>query len=133
MTEMALLRAPGEFAAGAAQRPPADWITYNDSYTSSILNDPQLDPEAYKISSPITYAENLRDPLLINHGLIDDNVMAGDSIRLYERFVELHKKNFWISLYPLERHEFEHADSWYDEYRRIDELFETWVKPGTSH
>jgi dipeptidyl aminopeptidase/acylaminoacyl peptidase len=48
---------------------------------------------------------------------------------LYERFVELHKKNFWISLYPLERHEFEHADSWYDEYRRIDELFETWVKP----
>jgi dipeptidyl aminopeptidase/acylaminoacyl peptidase len=133
MTEMALLRAPGEFAAGAAQRPPADWVTYNDQYTSNILNDPQLDPEAYKISSPITYADQLRDPLLINHGLIDDNVMASDSLRLYERFVELHKKNFWISLYPLERHEFEHADSWYDEYRRIDELFETYVKPGEAN
>jgi dipeptidyl aminopeptidase/acylaminoacyl peptidase len=129
MTEMALLRAPGEFAAGAAQRPPADWITYNDQYTANILNDPQVDPEAYKTSSPIEYAAQLRDPLLINHGLIDDNVLASDSLRLYERFVELHKKNFWISLYPLERHEFEHADSWYDEYRRIDELFETWVKP----
>jgi dipeptidyl aminopeptidase/acylaminoacyl peptidase len=133
MTEMALLRAPGEFAAGAAQRPPADWITYNDQYTSNILNDPQLDPEAYKTSSPIEYASNLRDPLLINHGLIDDNVLASDSLRLYERFVELHKKNFWLSLYPLERHEFEHADSWYDEYRRIDELFETWVKPNPTH
>lgn len=132
MTEMALLRAPGEFAAGAAQRPPADWITYNDQYTSNILNDPQIDPEAYKTSSPIEYAANLRDPLLINHGLIDDNVVASDSIRLYERFVELHKKNFWISLYPLERHEFEHADSWYDEYRRIDELFETWMKPTAA-
>ena len=132
MTEIALLRAPGEFAAGAAQRPPADWITYNDQYTSNILNDPQVDPEAYKISSPITYAESLRDPLLINHGLIDDNVLASDSLRLYERFVELHKKNFWISLYPLERHEFEHADSWYDEYRRVDELFETFVKPNAS-
>jgi dipeptidyl aminopeptidase/acylaminoacyl peptidase len=132
MTEMALLRAPGEFAAGAAQRPPADWVTYNDPYTAGILNDPQIDPEAYKISSPINYAENLRDPLLINHGLIDDNVMASDSIRLYQRFIELHKKNFWISLYPLERHEFEHDDSWYDEYRRINELFETYVKPGTS-
>jgi dipeptidyl aminopeptidase/acylaminoacyl peptidase len=131
MTEMALLRAPGEFAAGAAQRPPADWVTYNDQYTANILNNPQLDPEAYKTSSPIEYASNLRDPLLINHGLIDDNVLASDSLRLYERFVELHKKNFWISLYPLERHEFEHADSWYDEYRRIDELFETWVKPAT--
>lgn len=129
MTEMALLRAPGEFAAGAALRPPADWVTYNHEYTSNILNDPQLDPEAYKTSSPIEYAQNLQDPLLMEHGLIDDNVMASDSIRLYQRFVELHKKNFWISLYPLERHEFEHADDWYDEYRRIDELFNTYVKP----
>ena len=129
MTEMALLRAPGQFAAGAALRPPADWTTYNDEYTSNILNDPQLDPEAYRISSPIEYAQNLQDPLLIEHGLIDNNVMASDSLRLYQRFVELHKKNFWISLYPLERHEFEHADDWYDEYRRIDELFNTYVKP----
>ena len=129
MTEMALLRAPGQFAAGAALRPPADWATYNHEYTSNILNDPQLDPEAYRTSSPIEYAQNLQDPLLIEHGLIDDNVMASDSIRLYQRFVELHKKNFWISLYPLERHDFKHADDWYDEYRRIDELFETYVKP----
>ncbi len=127
MTEMALLRAPGEFAAGAAQRPPSDWTSYNDDYTSDILNDPQLDPEAYKTSSPIEYAQNLRDPLLINHGLIDDNVMPGDSIRLYQRFIELHKKNFWISLYPMERHDFRHADDWYDEYRRIHELFSTYV------
>jgi dipeptidyl aminopeptidase/acylaminoacyl peptidase len=132
MTEMALLRAPGEFAAGAALRPPSDWATYNDEYTSNILNDPQLDPEAYKASSPIEYAQNLRDPLLIEHGLIDDNVMTSDSIRLYQRFVELHKKNFWISLYPLERHEFEHAADWYDEYRRIDELFQTYVKPAKA-
>jgi len=128
MTEMALLRAPGQFAAGAALRPPSDWVTYNHEYTSNILNDPQLDPEAYKTSSPIEYAQNLQDPLLIEHGLIDDNVMTSDSIRLYQRFVELHKKDFWISLYPLERHEFEHADDWYDEYRRIDELFDTYVK-----
>ncbi len=129
MTEMALLRAPGEFAAGAALRPVSDWTSYNHEYTANILNDPQLDPEAYKTSSPIEYAANLRDPLLIQHGLIDNNVMASDSIRLYQRFIELHKKNFWISLYPMERHGFEHADSWHDEYRRIDELFNTYVKP----
>jgi dipeptidyl aminopeptidase/acylaminoacyl peptidase len=129
MTEMALLRAPGEFAAGAALRPVSDWTSYNHEYTANILNDPRLDPEAYKTSSPIEYADSLRDPLLIEHGLIDNNVMASDSIRLYQRFIELHKKNFWISLYPMERHGFEHADSWYDEYRRIDELFNTYVKP----
>jgi dipeptidyl aminopeptidase/acylaminoacyl peptidase len=129
MTEMSLLRAPGEFAAGAALRPVSDWTLYNHEYTANILNDPQLDPEAFKTSSPIEYADQLRDPLLIEHGLIDDNVLTEDSIRMYQRLVELHKKNFWMSLYPLERHGFVHADSWYDEYRRIDELFETYVKP----
>jgi dipeptidyl aminopeptidase/acylaminoacyl peptidase len=133
MTEMALLRAPGEFAAGAAQRPPADWTSYNDSYTSDILNTPQLDPGAYRVSSPIEYAKNLQDPLLINHGLIDNNVMPGDSIRLYQRFIELHKKDFWISVYPMERHDFEHADDWYDEYRRIHELFTRYVLHGDGH
>ena len=128
MTEMALLRAPGQFAAGAALRPPSDWTSYNDGYTSDILNTPQLDPEAYKISSPIEYAKNLQDPLLIMHGLIDNNVMPGDSIRLYQRFIELHKKNFWISLYPMERHDFKYADDWYDEYRRIHDLFTRYVK-----
>ncbi|HEV7778014.1 MAG TPA: prolyl oligopeptidase family serine peptidase [Luteibacter sp.] len=123
MTLMSLLRAPGEFAAGAALRPVTDWSTYNHEYTANILNDPQIDPEAYATSSPIEYADKLADPLLIMHGLIDDNVLASDSIRLYQRFIELHKKNFWMSLYPMERHGFVHADSWYDEYRRIDELF----------
>ncbi|MBB3226695.1 dipeptidyl aminopeptidase/acylaminoacyl peptidase [Luteibacter sp. Sphag1AF] len=124
MTLMSLLRAPGEFAAGAALRPVTDWTTYNHEYTSNILNDPQIDPAAYRTSSPIEYADKLADPLLIMHGIIDDNVLASDSIRLYQRFIELHKKNFWMSLYPMERHGFVHPDSWYDEYRRIDELFQ---------
>ena len=53
-----------------------------------------------------------------------------DSIRMYQRLVELHKKDFWISLYPMERHGFVHPDSWYDEYRRIDELFARYVQPA---
>ncbi|WP_266180142.1 S9 family peptidase [Dyella humicola] len=129
MTLMSLLRAPGEFAAGSALRPVTDWVTYNHEYTSNILNDPQLDPEAYATSSPIEYADKLQDALLIQHGLIDDNVLASDSVRMYQRLIELHKNNFWISLYPMERHGFVHPDSWHDEYRRIDELFQTWLRP----
>ncbi|ULU26201.1 S9 family peptidase [Dyella terrae] len=130
MTLMSLLRAPGEFAAGSALRPVTDWTSYNHEYTSNILNDPQLDPESYQVSSPINYADKLQDPLLMQHGLIDDNVLTSDTIRLYQRFIELHKNNFWMSLYPMERHGFQHPDSWYDEYRRIDELFNTYVKPA---
>jgi dipeptidyl aminopeptidase/acylaminoacyl peptidase len=124
MTLMALFRAPGEFAAGAALRPVTDWMQYENNYTSAILNDPQIDPIAYKRSSPLEFAEGLRDPLLICHGVIDDNVLFEDSMRLYERLIELHKDNFTISPYPLDRHGFTNADSWLDEYKRIYRLFE---------
>ncbi|MGB6310821.1 MAG: prolyl oligopeptidase family serine peptidase [Steroidobacteraceae bacterium] len=128
MTLMALFRAPGEFAAGAALRPVTDWMQYENDYTSAILNEPQVDPIAYARSSPIEFADGLRDPLLICHGVIDDNVLFEDSMRLYERLIELHKDNFTISPYPLDRHAFSNADSWLDEYKRIYRLFETYLK-----
>jgi dipeptidyl aminopeptidase/acylaminoacyl peptidase len=124
MTLMALFRAPGQFGAGAALRPVTDWMQYDDGYTSAILNDPQIDPIAYERSSPIEYAAGLKDPLLICHGVIDDNVLFEDSMRLYQRLIELHKDNFSISPYPLDRHGFSNADSWLDEYKRIYKLFE---------
>jgi dipeptidyl aminopeptidase/acylaminoacyl peptidase len=128
MTLMALFRAPGEFAAGAALRPVTDWMQYDHNYTSAILNDPQVDPIAYARSSPIEFADGLRDPLLICHGVIDDNVLFEDSMRLYQRLIELHKDNFSISPYPLDRHGFSNADSWLDEYKRIYRLFEAHLK-----
>jgi dipeptidyl aminopeptidase/acylaminoacyl peptidase len=128
MTLMALFRAPGEFAAGAALRPVTDWMQYDHGYTSGILNDPQIDPIAYARSSPIEFAAGLRDPLLICHGVIDDNVLFEDSMRLYERLIELHKDNFTMSPYPLDRHGFSNADSWLDEYKRISSLFDAHLK-----
>jgi dipeptidyl aminopeptidase/acylaminoacyl peptidase len=125
MTLMGLFRAPGEFAAGAALRPVTDWMQYDHEYTSGILNDPQVDRIAYERSSPIEFASGLQDALLICHGVIDDNVLFEDSMRLYERLIELHKDNFSMSPYPLDRHGFTNADSWLDEYKRIYRLFES--------
>jgi dipeptidyl aminopeptidase/acylaminoacyl peptidase len=124
MTLMALFRAPGEFAAGAALRPVTDWMQYDHDYTSGILNEPQVDPIAYERSSPIEFAAGLQDALLICHGVIDDNVLFEDSMRVYERLIELHKDNFSMSPYPLDRHGFTNADSWLDEYKRVYRLFE---------
>ena len=128
MSLMALFREPGVFKAGAALRPVTDWTSYNHEYTANILNNPQDDPVAYRRSSPIEYAEGLRGHLLIAHGMIDDNVLFQDSVRLFQRLVELRKENFEIAPYPMERHSFVHSDSWYDEYRRILKLFEDNLK-----
>lgn len=128
MAFVALFKSPGTFKAGAALRPVSDWSQYNHEYTSNILNTPELDPEAYKRSSPIEYAEGLQDHLLIAHGMIDDNVFFKDSVMLTQKLIELRKDKWSIAPYPLERHAFAHADAWYDEYRRIYELFEATLK-----
>lgn len=124
MTLMALFRSPGTFAAGAALRPVTDWSHYNHGYTSNILNTPEVDPLAFLRSSPIEFADGLEDPLLICHGLLDDNVFAKDSIRLSQKLIELGKEDWELALYPMEPHGFREPSSWTDEYRRIAELFE---------
>lgn len=128
MAFMALFRAPDIFKAGAALRPVTDWASYNHEYTANILNTPELDPEAYKISSPIEYAQNLKGALLISHGMMDDNVFYQDSVRLSQRLIELKKTNWSMASYPLERHSYVQPESWYDQYRRIYELFENNLK-----
>ncbi|MEO7062142.1 MAG: prolyl oligopeptidase family serine peptidase [Dokdonella sp.] len=128
MSLIALFRAPDVFKAGAALRPVTDWTQYNHEYTSNILNDPQLDPIAYARSSPIEFADGLKGHLLIAHGMIDDNVLFEDTVRLHQKLIELHKDNYEVAAYPMERHGFVHADSWLDEYKRIFKLFETNLK-----
>ncbi|MYM21085.1 prolyl oligopeptidase family serine peptidase [Duganella sp. FT135W] len=128
MTFMALLRAPDQFKSGAALRPVTDWTTYNHEYTANILNSPELDPQAYKVSSPIEYADKLKGNLLIAHGMVDDNVFYQDSVRMAQRFIELKKDNWELASYPLERHGFVHPEAWHDEYRRIYQLFERTLK-----
>jgi hypothetical protein len=74
ITLMALFTQPGVFKAGAALRPVTDWANYNHGYTANILNEPFNDSIAYKRSSPIYFANGLKDHLLICHGMMDVNV-----------------------------------------------------------
>jgi dipeptidyl aminopeptidase/acylaminoacyl peptidase len=128
MTMMALFKEPDAFAAGAAVRPVTDWAHYNHGYTSNILNSPDIDPEAYERSSPIELAEGLEDPLLILHGMLDDNVLYLDSVRLAQRLIELEKEDWWLVGYPIEPHAFQEPSSWLDAYRRIFDLMERYVR-----
>jgi dipeptidyl aminopeptidase/acylaminoacyl peptidase len=128
MTFMALFLEPDLFAAGAALRPVADWMHYNHTYSSNILNTPVIDPEAYQRSSPINYVQNLSKPLLIASGMQDDNVFFQDSVLVVQRLIELKKENFELAVYPLDPHGFLHANSWLDEYRRIYKLMHEHLK-----
>lgn len=122
-TLSALFRQPGVFAAGVANAAVSDWAHYNHLWTSRILNLPFEDPEAYRASSPIQFADGLQDPLLIVHGLIDNNVQFQDAARLVQRLIEL-EKDFEVMYYPMERHVIRNEASRYDYRRRVVRFFE---------
>jgi len=124
ITLMAMFTSPDTFAAGAALRPVTDWSHYNHGYTSNILNEPQQDAEAYRKSSPISFAAGLKGALLICHGMVDTNVLFQDTVRLVQRLIELRKDNWSVAPFPVENHGFEEDTSWADEYKRILKLFD---------
>lgn len=132
MAGMLVLRAPEKIAAAAALRPVFDWKNYyaaNPVYTSQRLGIPTENPEAYKRSSPIFYADKLERPLLILHGLVDSNVHAQDSQQMIEKLIRLGKTEYFEAmLYPAENHAFERPTSWTDEYLRILNFFEKHLK-----
>jgi dipeptidyl-peptidase 4 len=86
LSALAVLRRPDVFHAGVVGAPVTDWRLYDTFYTERYLGDPNEDPEPYEQSSIINDPERAVGttvrPLLIIHGLADDNVFVAHSLRL---------------------------------------------------
>lgn len=79
---MATIRRPDIFRAGVAGAPVITWENYDTHYTERYLGLPQANPEAYRVSNVTTYAAELRRPLMLIHGLTDDNVYFQHTLQL---------------------------------------------------
>jgi dipeptidyl-peptidase-4 len=79
---MAAMRKPDVFRCGVAGAPVVTWENYDTYYTERYLGLPSENAEGYRASSVLTYAADLRAPLLLIHGLTDDNVYAQHSMQL---------------------------------------------------
>jgi len=117
MTNMAMFQAPDTFRAGVSWAAVNDWENYNAYYTTERLNTPASNPEAYRRSSPIHFSSLLRNPLLIVHGMIDNNVLFQDAVQLTEKLIH-EGKNFEHIYYPEENHGFVRDETLADAYRR---------------
>ncbi|MEU5667792.1 S9 family peptidase [Streptomyces longwoodensis] len=87
LAALAVLRRPDVFHAGVAGAPVTDWRLYDTHYTERYLGDPATDAAAYARSSLVTddglsEAAEPHRPLMIVHGLADDNVVVAHSLRL---------------------------------------------------
>jgi dipeptidyl-peptidase-4 len=84
LAALAVLRRPDVFGAAIAGAPVTDWRLYDTHYTERYLGLPDTDPGPYDRSSLITLAERADEPrpLMLIHGLADDNVVVAHTLRL---------------------------------------------------
>lgn len=79
---LAVLRRPDVFHAACAGAPPTDFRWYDTAYTERYLGLPEDNPDGYAADSLIPDAPGLERPLLLLHGLADDNVYPLHTLRL---------------------------------------------------
>ena len=82
LAALAVLRRPDVFHAAVAGAPVTDWALYDTHYTERYLGTPEDNPDRYAAASIIDDASKLERPLLLIHGLADDNVVAAHTLRL---------------------------------------------------
>ncbi len=103
MTLMCLMRAPDHLAAGVAGAPVTDWTLYDTHYTERYLSTPASNAAGYQAANVLEYASQLRRPLLLVHGMADDNVLFAHSTVLMKRLQDL-QKPFDLMTYPGGKH-----------------------------
>lgn len=103
MTLLAMFKAPEYFKAGVSGAPVTDWRLYDTHYTERYMGHPEKDKQAYDESSVFPYATNLSGPLLIYHGMADDNVLFKNSTKLY-KLLQDNNIQFYVMDYPGKKH-----------------------------
>jgi dipeptidyl-peptidase 4 len=82
LAALAVLRRPDVFHAAVAGAPVTDWRLYDTHYAERYLGHPAESGAAYEQSSLLADAHRLSRPLLLIHGLADDNVVVAHSLKL---------------------------------------------------
>jgi len=99
MTLKLLEAAPGQFAGGVAISPVTRWGLYDTAYTERYLGDPRTLPKVYEKSDVLPHATQIADPLLLIHGMADDNVVFENSTALMAT-LQRAKIPFELMTYP---------------------------------
>lgn len=117
-----LLSRPGVWKAGVAGAPVTDWRLYDTIWTERYLDDPKDNAEGYRLSSPVTHAANLKDRLLIVHGLADDNVHPQNTVVMSDALIAAGVP-FEQAFYPGQPHGMRGASSRHF-YAKMADFFE---------
>lgn len=124
MALQCILQAPDSFTAAVAGAPVTDWRLYDTHYTERFMGTPAENEQGYKDSSVLTRAATLKRPLLVLHGMADDNVLFTHSTALF-KILQDHNKPFEQMTYPGHKHGLlRHPDAGLHAYTTIVSFFD---------
>lgn len=104
MTLMTYAQAPeGTFAAAVAGASVTDWALYDTFYTERYMGTPENNADGYQASSVFAHLDGLTGPLLLIHGMADDNVTFDNTTRLMAE-LQARGQPFELMTYPGQRH-----------------------------
>jgi len=124
LTCYALANAPaGSYAAGAAVAPVTDWLNYDTCYTERYMKLPAENEAGYAAAAPVRAAARFTAPLLLLHGLADDNVHFGNSAQMADALLKAGKP-FESQYYPRMTHSIHERPARSDLFARMLAFFE---------
>lgn len=103
MALLMMAQAPDVFTAGVSVAPVTDWALYDTHYVERYLGRPDDNPEGYRQSAVFPWLDGLHGPLLLMHGMADDNVLFAHSTRLMQALQE-RGVLFELMTYPGAKH-----------------------------
>jgi dipeptidyl-peptidase-4 len=127
LTLMLLAKGSDLIAAGAAVAPVTDWRLYDTCYTERYLGLPKDNPKGYADSAVFSALDGLKSPLLLAHGMADDNVLFVNSTRLMSE-LQQREVQFQLMTYPGAKHGLSTPQSRIHVYTAIRNFFDTKLK-----
>lgn len=103
MALMTMFKAGDYFKAGVSGAPVTDWLLYDTHYTERYLNHPKANAIGYEQSSVFPYISGLNGPLMVYHGMADDNVLFTNTTKLIKALQD-ENKQFELMTYPGSKH-----------------------------
>ena len=110
MTLMLLAKHSSVFACGVAGAPVTDWALYDTHYSERYMDLPENNPDGYRDSAVFAHLDGLKSPLLLVHGMADDNVLFVNSTRLMSA-LQARGIRFELMTYPGAKHSLSGSDN----------------------
>ncbi len=122
MALKALTNAPEDYALGVSVAPVTDFALYDTHYTERYMSTPQLNPDGYRKTAMFDNAKNIVRPLLLIHGMADDNVLFLNSTQMIKTLQD-EGILFDTMIYPGGKHGISGAKAQYHVYSTIADFF----------